>query len=87
MLLILATSEAEIRRMAIQNQPSKKAGHSNNWAQWRTPIIPSYEGGRDQENHSSPPVQTEKFARPHLNRRNWVRWYRPVILVTARCIK
>jgi hypothetical protein len=38
---------------------NKLAGH-----QWLTPVNPSYSGGRDQEDHSSKPVQANSFTRP-----------------------
>jgi hypothetical protein len=35
---------------------------------WLTPIILTYSGGRDQEDHDSKPAQINSFARPYLKK-------------------
>jgi hypothetical protein len=71
--VILAIWEAEIRKISVwepaQANSSWDPISTNGWAWWCMPVVTSYAGGWDQEDHSSRPAQAKQFAKLHLNRK------------------
>jgi hypothetical protein len=72
--VILATWGAEIESIVVwwgqmrptQAKTSRDPISTNSWVHWCVPLIPSYTGGWDGENHSPRPVHAKKYVRLHL---------------------
>jgi hypothetical protein len=74
MSIILATQEAEIRRITVwlpQAKSMQDPISTNSCVSVAHACHPSYQRGSGWEDCSSRPTQTKNFARCHLNRKSW----------------
>jgi hypothetical protein len=87
LLAILATSEAEIRRIAFRGQGKQLARPMviNSWVRWYAPVIPSYMKGYDQEEDGFRTARAKSEAPSQWKSSAW--WHAPVTPATMGRIK